>query len=68
RYQVEFSGPPSMLPMIAASKDVYQRSHGLFNPALGELFALWHFQGEDLTGVGPPEPAAIAELMDNPPT
>lgn len=68
RMQGEFSAPPSLLPMIQYSKQVYRQSGGLFNPALGELFNLWHFQGDNLTHQIPPDAQAIQALIGNPPT
>lgn len=68
RMQAEFSGPPSLLPLIDLSKQMYTQSNGLFNPALGELFALWHFQGEGQEELTPPDEAAIQAILKSPPT
>ncbi len=58
-----FSCPAGLLPLISQAKQLYQRSNGLFNPALGQLVALWGFHSDILPSGPPPEPAAITRLV-----
>ncbi|HKJ77216.1 MAG TPA: FAD:protein FMN transferase [Gammaproteobacteria bacterium] len=39
--------PASIIPLIARSKTLYERSDGLFNPAIGGLLDLWGFQANE---------------------
>lgn len=58
----EFSANPSLLPLIRQAQQLSQQSHGLFNPALGRLLALWGF--DQPSPHGPPPPAGkIAALV-----
>ncbi len=58
-----FNPPAGLLPLISQAKQLYQRSGGLFNPAIGQLVALWGFHSDTLPSGPPPEPAAIAQLV-----
>lgn len=57
-----FTAAVSVLPLIAKSKDLSQRSGGLFNPAIGNLIRLWGFQNDTLP-THPPTPAQIAAVL-----
>ncbi len=57
------SVPQSVLPLITASKDLYEKSDGLFNPAIGNLINLWQMQRHDETDISPPDAADIASLV-----
>lgn len=55
---------PSLLPLIEQSKTLYRQSEGLFNPAIGQLLALWGFQ-RDVPPDGPiPDAEAIRRLVE----
>ena len=59
-----FTAAPSVLPLIAKSTELSQRSGGLFNPAIGNLIRLWGFQTDDPPPKGPPPSAAqIAAVL-----
>lgn len=45
--QQPFDSSPAMIELIRISARLYQQTDGLFNPALGQLSALWGFQHED---------------------
>lgn len=48
-----FTLAPSVFPLIQQSKQLYKISQGLFNPAMGELVAMWGF-AQDEPPLGPP--------------
>lgn len=59
-----FTAAASVLPLIAKSTELSQRSGGLFNPAIGKLIHLWGFQNDDPPPSGPPPTAAqIAAVL-----
>ncbi len=58
-----FVCPPAILPLIVQAKQLYQRSGGLFNPAIGQLVALWGFHSDTLPKGPPPPKEAIASLV-----
>ena len=39
--------PQSIIPLIERSKTLYEKSDGLFNPAIGGLLELWGFQANE---------------------
>ncbi|MDD3610067.1 MAG: FAD:protein FMN transferase [Halothiobacillaceae bacterium] len=53
--------------LIDGARALSARSGGLFNPALGELIALWDFQSDTQTRRAPPEAAQIAALCAHAP-
>ena len=57
-----FTAAASVLPLIAKSTDLSQRSGGLFNPAIGNLIRLWGFQNDTLPST-PPAPSQIAAVL-----
>lgn len=57
-----FTPPDSIAPLITASKQLYERSHGLFNPTIGKLIRLWQMHRHDEADIRPPSADAIAEL------
>ncbi|HEX19256.1 MAG TPA: FAD:protein FMN transferase [Acidiferrobacteraceae bacterium] len=57
-----------LLPLIALTKDLYQRSDGMFNPAIGRLVALWGFHNDELPVGPPPSKQAVAILAAKVPT
>ena len=63
---MEFSANPSVLPLIIEAKRLSEATEGLFNPALGELFALWGFQSDDPQGP-PPDDAEIQAILEQQP-
>ncbi|SEP75673.1 thiamine biosynthesis lipoprotein [Ectothiorhodospira magna] len=62
-----FSADPSVLPLILEAQRFYKTSEGLFNPALGALFALWGFQTDDPQGP-PPTPEQIRAILEQAPS
>ena len=56
-----FTAPPSVLPLIEQSQQIYRASDGLFNPAIGHLVALWGFHGDDPQR--PPPAEEISALL-----
>jgi len=64
----EFSANPSILPLILEGQRLEQDSKGLFNPALGGLFALWGFHADERAPAPPPENADIHALLDRGPS
>ena len=58
-----FTAAASVLPLIAKSTQLSQRSGGLFNPAIGNLIRLWGFQNDELPKGPPPTQAQIAAVL-----
>jgi thiamine biosynthesis lipoprotein len=67
KYTSEFSAAPSVLELIHVAKKLAIKSQHLFNPAIGELIALWGFHSSQQAGTQPSEPA-IKELVKQNPT
>ncbi|MCB1864301.1 MAG: FAD:protein FMN transferase [Chromatiales bacterium] len=63
-----FTLPPSIKPLVEASKQMYRASDGLFNPAIGALVGAWGFQRDDLSSGGDPSPTDLQRLNTPPPT
>lgn len=63
----EFTGNISVMPLIEKSRTLSKQSHGLFNPALGKLVALWGFHKEDLWANFPPKQEEIDALLEQNP-
>ncbi|WPL19731.1 Thiamine biosynthesis lipoprotein ApbE precursor [Thiorhodovibrio winogradskyi] len=59
-----FAAPPSLLPLLRQSQALAARSDHLFNPAIGLLTQLW--QPDPVTGrcEPPPDPEAIARILE----
>lgn len=64
----EFSVNPSVLPVIQRSRELSPASDYLFNPAIGKLLDLWGFHSDKLPTGPPPDPQAIAALVNQNPT
>ncbi|MCG5514745.1 MULTISPECIES: FAD:protein FMN transferase [unclassified Ectothiorhodospira] len=64
---MEFSANPSVLPLIIEAQRLSEATEGLFNPALGQLFALWGFQSDAPQGP-PPAEEEIQAILDQDPT
>lgn len=62
-----FATPPSVLELIRQGIKLSEQSDHLFNPAIGHLIAEWGFQSDDPAGHIPPEPARIAQLLQQNP-
>ncbi len=58
-----FVAPPSILPLVRLSQTLYERSGGLFNPAIGHLNHLWGFQSSAPQGRRPPDAREIQRLV-----
>jgi thiamine biosynthesis lipoprotein len=58
-----FVAPPSILPLVRLSQNLYGRSGGLFNPAIGHLNHLWGFHSSDPQGRRPPDAREIQRLV-----
>lgn len=54
--------PAVILPLVAPAQRLSIASGGLFNPAMGKLFALWGFHSDDPPRV-PPVDTAINDLL-----
>ncbi|NOX75019.1 MAG: FAD:protein FMN transferase [Gammaproteobacteria bacterium] len=59
-----FAVGPSLLPLIKRSQDLSARSGGLFNPAIGNLIALWGFASDEPPTGPPPTNAEIRAVLD----
>lgn len=59
----KFTAATSVLPLIQQSTVLSEQSGGLFNPALGKLFALWGWQSDDPPQGPPPRAEQIAEIL-----
>ncbi len=57
------SVPKQVLPLITVSKDLFESSNGLFNPAIGNLINLWQMHRHDEASISPPDAADIARLV-----
>lgn len=55
--------PDHLLPLLHQSQDLYTRSDGLFNPAIGGLIALWGFHNDQPPSGPPPAREAIARWV-----
>lgn len=55
--------PPSIIPLIERSQEIYLLSEGLFNAAIGRLLNLWGFQSSERPSGPPPARDAIAALL-----
>lgn len=53
---------PAVLAPILEARALSLRTQGLFNPAMGRLFALWGFQSDQAAGP-PPPPEAVQALL-----
>ncbi len=62
------AAPPSLIPLLARSQDLYRQSGGLFNPALGRLTRLWGLDRSRPESAPPPGQAAINALLAVQPT
>jgi thiamine biosynthesis lipoprotein len=63
-----FSVAPSILPLIKRGTELSQRSGGLFNPAIGNLIALWGFASDEPPKGPPPSEEAIHAILDQHPS
>ncbi|MCK9529717.1 MAG: FAD:protein FMN transferase [Gammaproteobacteria bacterium] len=54
---------PSLEPLVQRSREAYERSEGLFNPAIGRLLQLWGFQSSERPSGPPPSREAVAERL-----
>jgi thiamine biosynthesis lipoprotein len=67
RTGTEVTVPDSVLPMITASMELFAKSNGLFNPAIGNLINLWQMHLHEDPGIRPPDAAEIARVLDQNP-
>lgn len=66
--EANFSLPPSLMPVLQQATALSHQSGGLFNPAIGNLVALWGFSEDALATRAPPEEKAIADLVAKAPS
>jgi len=59
--------PREVLPLIIASKQLFENSNGLFNPAIGNLINLWQMHRHDENDIRPPDAADIGRLVTQDP-
>jgi len=62
-----FSAGPSTLDMIKRSSEIANKTHHLFNPAIGELINLWQIHNSEDPDIQPPDKDAIAKLVNSNP-
>ena len=62
------TGTPQVVPLITISRELYDSSKGLFNPAIGNLINLWQMHRHDEPGIKPPTAGKIAGLLRQNPT
>ena len=53
---------PELARLIRNATELSERSHGLFNPAIGKFVALWNFHASEFLPVTP-DPAEIERLL-----
>jgi thiamine biosynthesis lipoprotein len=58
----------SIIALIQAATPISRASEYLFNPAVGELIALWGFHQDNIDQQAPPSPKRIAQLVASQPT
>lgn len=59
-----YRAPPGLAGLIRRSKDVFQTSGGLFDPALGKLIGLWGYHTSEFPLTTPmPESAQVQQLL-----
>jgi len=58
----------SILELLKLSQPLYQQTDGLFNPAIGQLIALWGFHQDELPVGAPPSPEQIQRFVALNPT
>ena len=63
---IQISGHARSIMQRAARLE--EQSGGLFNPAMGRLFALWGFHSDTLPSGPPPDGVEIRQRIDPPPT
>ena len=56
-----------VLGLLRQAQDISARAEGLFNPAIGQLVALWGFHADSFAPVRP-EPGALARLLASAPS
>jgi thiamine biosynthesis lipoprotein len=59
--------PDSILPMLTASMALFEQSHGLFNPAIGNLINLWQMHLHEDPDIHPPDAQDIARMLQQNP-
>lgn len=59
---------PFLLPLITQAKTLSLQSLGLFDPAIGNLIALWGFHSDEPPTGEPPSREAIGKLLEDAPT
>jgi thiamine biosynthesis lipoprotein len=59
--------PQQVLPLIIASQDLFEKSNGLFNPAIGNLINLWQMHRHDDADIIPPSATDIARTVQQNP-
>ncbi len=63
-----FTSPPSLIPLIKRSTELSKLSGGLFNPAIGQLIALWGFASDETPTGPPPSAEEVQQLLDQHPS
>lgn len=58
----KFTANPSVIPIVIKSQHLSAQSHGLFNPAIGNLVQLWGFHN-DFPPEGPPPAATVIHKL-----
>jgi len=60
--EAEFSAAPSVVDVIQVAKVLSEKSHNLFNPAIGKLISLWGFHSHQQPDT-PPSDYEIQKLL-----
>ena len=63
-----FTLAPSVLPVFAKAAELENKSGGLFNPAVGNLIALWGFHSDELPTGPPPSDSDIKNIVAQKPS
>ena len=66
KYTYEFSAAPSVLEIVQVAKDLEIKSQHLFNPAIGNLIALWGFHSNKQPHISPSDQAIKKLVKQNP--
>jgi len=62
------AAPPSVIPLIRISQDLAEKSDYLFDPAIGQLVALWGFHASELKAHEPPDEESIDFWLEQQPS
>jgi len=65
---IPFQADEAVLPLVIESQQIYNKTKGLFNPAIGKLIELWGFYRDNpQDNISIPPAAKIKQLLDSNP-